>query len=167
VDDQCPNNPETYNGESDEDGCPDQGDVIVTPDEIKILKKVYFEYDSAVIKEVSYDILEAVAITINNNPQIDLLEVQGHADERGDDEYNLKLTADRAAAVVSYLIKKGVRTKKLRSVGYGEFCPKEKASTEAAWENNRRVEFKVIQIDGKPTGVETACDRAKKMGIGK
>ena len=46
----------------------------MTKDSIKILKKIYFEYDSATIKEISYDILDQVAETINNNPQIDMIE---------------------------------------------------------------------------------------------
>ncbi|MDD5307305.1 MAG: OmpA family protein [Deltaproteobacteria bacterium] len=165
VNDQCPNEPETYNGKDDTDGCPDQGDVVLTRDSIQILKKVYFEYDSAVIKEMSYGILDAVAATIKGNPQIDLIEVQGHADERGAEDYNLKLTADRAASVVSYLAKKGVNPKKLRSAGYGALCPIAQGHNEAAWEQNRRVEFKVLSIDGNPTGVETACEAAKKKGI--
>ena len=165
VDDTCPNEPETYNGKDDEDGCPDQGDVLLTGTDIRILKKVYFEYDSAVIKEVSYDILDAVAATVINNPQIDQIQVQGHADERGDDGYNLRLTTDRAAAVVTYLIKKGVKPKKVRSAGYGEYCPVDEDHNEAAWEKNRRVEFKVLSIDGQPTGVEVSCERARKAGV--
>ena len=165
VDDTCPNEPETYNGKDDKDGCPDQGDVIVTKDSIKILKKIYFEYDSATIKEISYDILDQVAETINNNPQIDMIEVQGHADERGDVKYNLQLTADRAASVVSYLGKKGVKPKKLRSFGYGKYCPVDPGHSEPAWEQNRRVEFKVLSIDSSPTGVEVACEAAKAAGV--
>jgi outer membrane protein OmpA-like peptidoglycan-associated protein len=65
VNDECPNEPETYNGKDDEDGCPDKGDVVLTDTDIMILKKVYFEYDSAVIKPVSYNILDAVAATIS------------------------------------------------------------------------------------------------------
>ncbi len=164
--DQCPNEPETFNGKDDEDGCPDKGDVILTDTDIMILKKVYFEYDSAVIKPISYNILDAVAITINNNPQIDFIEVQGHADERGDDKYNLRLTDERAAAVVTYLVKKGVDRKKLSSVGYGEYCPVDPASNEAAWEKNRRVEFKVLSVNGQSTGVKPACQKAEEMGIG-
>jgi outer membrane protein OmpA-like peptidoglycan-associated protein len=164
--DQCPNDPETYNGKDDEDGCPDKGDVVLTDTDIMILKKVYFEYDSAVIKPISYNILDAVAATINNNPQIDFIEVQGHADERGDDKYNLKLTDERAAAVVTYLVNKGVSRNKLRSVGYGEYCPVDDESNEAAWEKNRRVEFKVLSVNGQSTGVRPACDRAQQMGIG-
>lgn len=166
VNDQCPNDPETYNGKDDEDGCPDKGDVVLTDTDIMILKKVYFEYDSAVIKPVSYNILDAVAATINNNPQIDFIEVQGHADERGDDKYNLRLTDERAAAVVTYLVKKGVSRDKMRSVGYGEYCPVDNDSNEAAWEKNRRVEFKVLSVNGQSTGVKPACDRAQVAGIG-
>jgi OmpA-OmpF porin, OOP family len=166
VNDQCPNEPETYNGKDDEDGCPDKGDVVLTDTDIMILKKVYFEYDSAVIKKVSYNILDAVAATINNNPQIDLIEVQGHADERGEDKYNLRLTEERAAAVVTYLVNKGVKRSRLRSVGYGEYCPVDEDSNEAAWEKNRRVEFKVLSVNGRSTGVNPACERAQRAGIG-
>jgi outer membrane protein OmpA-like peptidoglycan-associated protein len=118
-----------------------------------------------VIKPESYDVLDAVAATINGNPQIELVEVQGHADERGDDDYNLRLTVDRAASVVSYLINKGVKANKLRSAGYGEYCPVDPASNDAAWEKNRRVEFKVLVVDGNPTGVEIACENAIKKGV--
>ncbi len=165
VDDKCPLEPETYNGKDDEDGCPDQGDVVLTDTDIKILKKVYFEYDSAVIKEVSYPILNAVAATIMNNPQIDTILIQGHADERGEDRYNLRLTNDRAAAVLTYLMKRGVKRDKLSSQGYGEYCPVDEGHNESAWEKNRRVEFKVLSVDGTPTGVDTACDRARAAGI--
>jgi outer membrane protein OmpA-like peptidoglycan-associated protein len=165
IDDKCPDKPETYNGKEDEDGCPDKGDVILTDGLIKTLKKVYFEYNSDKIMPVSYDILDTVALTIVNNPQIDLIEVQGHADERGNERYNLRLTGKRAKAVVRYLVKKGVPKKKLRSMGYGEYCPVNQGHDEEAWEENRRVEFKVLKVNGQPTGVETACKRAIRKGV--
>ena len=62
-----------------------------------ILEKIYFETDSAEILPRSFPIVDAVAATLIGNPQITLIEVQGHADERGADDYNLRLTADRAA----------------------------------------------------------------------
>ena len=91
-DDKCPNEPETYNGFEDEDGCPDRGRVVVTDTSIEILDKIYFEYDKAIIKPESYPILDAVAATLQGNPSITLIEIQGHTDERGDDEYNLDLS---------------------------------------------------------------------------
>ncbi len=165
VDDDCPLEPETYNGKDDQDGCPDKGDVVLTDTDIYILKKVYFEYDSATIKSVSFPILDAVATTIRNNPQITSIEVQGHADERGAEKYNQDLTADRAAAVVDYLVDQGVSRGNLMSAGYGEYCPVDDGHNEAAWEKNRRVEFKVLSINGNLTGVETACPLARRKGI--
>lgn len=165
VRDACPNEPETYNGFEDDDGCPDQGDVVVTKTDIQILKKIYFEYNSDKIKSESFPILDAVATTIINNPQIGSIEIEGHADERGSDEYNLRLTQRRAAAVKAYLIRKSVPGRQLKSAGYGEYCPIDKAQNEEAFEMNRRVEFKIVTIDDQPTGTETGCEDAKKRGI--
>src|SRR5213075_1687396 len=118
-DDKCPNEPETYNGFEDEDGCPDRGRVVVTDTSIEILDMVYFDYNKAIIKSESYPILDAVASTLQGNPSIALVEVQGHTDERGDDAYNLDLSDRRAAAVKKYLVDKGVDEKRLTSQGYG------------------------------------------------
>jgi outer membrane protein OmpA-like peptidoglycan-associated protein len=163
--DQCPNEPETYNGTRDDDGCPDRGAVVIEDNQLFILEKIFFETNSAVIQSRSFPIIDAVAATLNGNPQIRLMEVQGHADERGNDEHNLALTRDRAASVVTALIERGVDRSRIRSAGYGEICPVNPAHNHAAWEQNRRVEFKVLSIDGNPTGVEVACDAAKKAGV--
>ncbi len=163
VDDSCPNDPETYNGFEDEDGCPDRGNVIIEENEIIILEKIYFATDSAEILPRSFPIVDAVAATLIGNPQITLIEVQGHADERGSDEYNIRLTGDRAASVVQALGQRGVDMQRMRSAGYGERCPVDPASNPAAWEKNRRVEFKIIRTDSGPTGVEVACPAAQAL----
>jgi outer membrane protein OmpA-like peptidoglycan-associated protein len=163
-DDQCPLEPEVYNGTDDEDGCPDQGRVEVVGSNIVIMDKIYFETDSAEIREISFPILDAVSATLRGNPQITLVEVQGHADERGTDPYNLRLTSDRSASVVNYLVQRGgVQRDRLRSVGYGERCPVDPAHNAAAWERNRRVEFKIIQTSAGPTGVQVACEAAQDL----
>ena len=144
-DDRCPNEPETYNGTDDDDGCPDRGRVVVTDTAIEILDMMYFEYNKAVIKPVSYPILDAVAATLNGNPSIQLIEVQGHTDERGNDAYNLDLSDKRAAAVKKYLVDKGVEEKRLESQGYGETQPIDRRSNEAAWAKNRRVAFLILK----------------------
>ena len=163
VDDSCPNDPETYNGFEDEDGCPDRGSVVIEDNSIIILEKIYFETDSAVIMERSYPIIEAVAATLNGNPQITMIEIQGHADERGDDNYNIRLTRDRAASVVEALAQRGVLRDRLRSAGYGERCPVDPRSNREAWERNRRVEFKIIRTEDGPTGVEVACPAGRDL----
>jgi outer membrane protein OmpA-like peptidoglycan-associated protein len=144
-DDKCPNEPETYNGFEDEDGCPDRGRVVVTDTSIEILDMVYFEYNKAIIKKESYPILDAVAATLQGNPSILLIEVQGHTDERGNDDYNLDLSDRRAKAVKDYLIDKGVEANRLESQGYGETQPLIREHNEKAWAKNRRVAFLILK----------------------
>ncbi|RMH45000.1 MAG: OmpA family protein [Deltaproteobacteria bacterium] len=145
VDDACPNEPETYNGVDDEDGCPDRGRVIVTDTNIEILDKIYFEYNKAVIKPKSYPILDAIIATLQGNPDILLVEIQGHTDERGSDAYNLDLSQRRAQAVMDYLVKGGVDPSRLRAQGYGERQPVDPRHNEQAWAKNRRVEFLILK----------------------
>jgi len=163
VDDSCPNKPETYNGFEDKDGCPDRGSVIIEDNQIMILEKIYFETDSAEIQQRSYPIVDAVGATLIGNPQITKIEIQGHADERGNDDYNVRLTRDRAAAVLEALVQRGVDRNRMRSGGYGERCPIEDSHTESAWEKNRRVEFKILETDQGPTGVEVVCPAGQSL----
>ncbi|MEZ4361761.1 MAG: OmpA family protein [Kofleriaceae bacterium] len=145
VDDKCPNEPETYNEIDNEDGCPDEGRVVVTDTEIEILDMVYFEYNKAVIKSESYDILDALAKTLEGNPAIKRVEIQGHTDERGNDAYNLDLSDRRAKAVEKYLIDKGIDERRLTAQGYGETQPLINEHNERAWKKNRRVAFLILE----------------------
>jgi OOP family OmpA-OmpF porin len=165
VSDKCPNEPETYNGFEDQDGCPDKGNVIIQDNNILILQKVLFKTASAEILPESNPILDAVATTVIHHPEFTLIEVQGHADERASDDYNLRLTRDRAHAVVEALAERGVPRDHLRSQGYGEYCPIDEAHNEAAWDKNRRVEFKVVRTQDGPTGVELGCQHARDKGV--
>ena len=162
-DDECPNDPETYNGTADEDGCPDEGSVIVEEDQIVVLDKIYFATNSAEILPRSFPILDAVAATLQGNPQLRLVEVQGHADERASDAYNIKLTRARAASVVDALLSRRIMPDRLRSAGYGERCPVDAGHDPAAWEKNRRVEFKILRTDMGETGVEIACPAGRDL----
>ncbi|MBK7579391.1 MAG: OmpA family protein [Myxococcales bacterium] len=165
VKDKCPNDPETYNGFEDEDGCPDKGKVLIEGSDIIILDKVMFETNSAKILPESNGILDAVAATLKGHPEFKVIEVAGHADERSSDEYNLKLTRDRAASVVDAIVGRGVPKTRLVSQGYGEYCPLDEGHNGAAWEKNRRVEFKVVKTEEGSTDVERGCEKAKAKGV--
>lgn len=148
-DDECPREDgqtaeetsEVYNTVDDDDGCPDRGPVRKIDGVIEVLEKIHFEYDSDVIKEESFSILRAVAMTIETNPDIRIVEVQGHTDERGSATYNRELSQRRANSVVKFLVAKGVDKTRLEAKGYGEDEPKNLKHNKAAWAENRRVEF--------------------------
>jgi outer membrane protein OmpA-like peptidoglycan-associated protein len=119
--------------------------VVVTDTKIEILDKIYFEFNSAEIKKQSYGILDAIVATMQGNPDILLVEIQGHTDNRGSDAYNLDLSDRRAASVREYLVNGGVEAGRLQSQGYGETQPLLNKNTEEAWSKNRRVEFLIVK----------------------
>jgi OOP family OmpA-OmpF porin len=140
-DDQCPHE---Y-GPKENNGCPPKTSARIRKGHIVAMNPIFFETAKAIIKPISYPTLDAVAETLRANQQILVVEIQGHADERGNDDYNMRLTEDRAAAVKDYLIGKGVDADRLRSHGYGETKPLCKAHEEACWSQNRRVEFVILR----------------------
>jgi outer membrane protein OmpA-like peptidoglycan-associated protein len=89
-----------------------------------------------------------VASTLSGNPDIQLIEIQGHTDNRGNDAYNLDLSDRRAAAVKQYLVDKGIDENRLTSQGYGETQPIDKKNNEKAYAKNRRVEFLILKRGG-------------------
>lgn len=164
--DKCPKKPETYNGIKDDDGCPDgKVTVKVTDTEVKIFQKVFFDTGKASIKKKSFKLLNTVAGVLNKYPQITSIRVEGHTDDVGKDADNLKLSKARAKSVREYLISKGVKSSRLSSEGYGEDKPlckdipaltktkklkrKNRRKIKACRSDNRRVEFKVVQLNGK------------------
>jgi OmpA-OmpF porin, OOP family len=163
--DHCPDVPETFNGFEDEDGCPDKGDVTVGEGGLVILKKIKFAKDSAEILAESNDIIDQIAGAIKVHPEFLLMEVAGHADERAPDQYNLQLTQKRVDSVVSALTIRGVARGRLRSKGYGEYCPEDEGHDEAAYEKNRRVEFKIVKNSDGTKAPPLGCENATKHGV--
>ena len=149
--DKCPNEPENFNGIEDEDGCPEVAKrVFIQGGKIQILDKIYFEFNRAVIRPESYDILYQVVETLKQSPQITLIEVQGHTDSRGSGDYNLDLSSRRAASVRTFLIDKGgIEASRVSSQGFGETAPLDPADDEVAYAKNRRVEF-IIKEESAP-----------------
>lgn len=114
--------------------------ISVSREGIDLREKVYFDTANDVILARSFALLDQVAAVMNAYPEITLLSVDGHTDNRGDDASNLDLSLRRAQSVVNYLIRKGVAGNRLVAKGYGETRPLDAADTEAAWEANRRVD---------------------------
>ncbi len=143
--DACPDEPETYNDFEDEDGCPDQLRVVVRADRIEILDRVLFYVDEARIKPESFEILDQVTAVLLDNPRILKVRVEGHTDSDGSDAYNLELSDRRAAAVVAYLVERGIERERLMSEGLGESRPLVPNDSPANKQENRRVEFHIVE----------------------
>jgi len=143
--DTVPDGLQSCAAEPTAEGCVDLSSVVDVGSSLVVLKPINFEFDKAVIAPDSFGILDAVARSLVQNPDIQRVEIGGHTDECGDAAYNLDLSDRRAAAVVAYLADHGVARERLRSQGYGATRPIDPAHAETAWAKNRRVEFVIEQ----------------------
>jgi outer membrane protein OmpA-like peptidoglycan-associated protein len=115
-------------------------------EKIVITQKIHFEFDRAVIRSISYPILDDVAYLLQRNPQIQLVRVEGHTDWIGPDAYNQNLSERRADSVRNYLIQKGIDPSRMVAVGYGETRPIADNNTVKGRARNRRTEFTVVNV---------------------
>ncbi|MCK5688682.1 OmpA family protein [Myxococcota bacterium] len=148
--DECDGEKETINGIDDNDGCPDVGEgrtTYVEDVKIEITETVLFETGSAIIKDESKLLLNEVALQILAHPEISLLRIEGHTDSHGAEEPNLYLSQDRADAVRTYLIERGIQSERIKAVGYGETMPIASNDTVRGRTMNRRVEFVILETD--------------------
>jgi outer membrane protein OmpA-like peptidoglycan-associated protein len=128
----------------------EEAEVKRTPERIVITKKIHFEFDKAVIRPISFRILDAVVDIMKQNPDIRKVRVEGHCDAKGSDAYNIKLSQRRSNAVRDYLIAHGVEADRLVAVGYGESRPVADNGTAEGRARNRRVEFTILEQTGVP-----------------
>ncbi len=137
TEDACPN----LAGVPANKGCPE-----VKPEVKQLFQKalqgIQFETGKAVIKPVSYPILDAITKVMVDNPSYKMF-IGGHTDDSGNDALNMTLSQNRADAVANYLIGKGVDPLRISATGYGESTPVDTNKTAAGRARNRRVEFNV------------------------
>lgn len=142
-DDECPDVP----GPASNKGCPEKKlDLVeVRRDigKIEIKEKVYFDTGKSTIKPASFGLLTQVAQALKNYPTMKVL-VEGHTDSVGGKETNLKLSDARAESVREFLIGQGVESRRLTAQGFGLEKPIDSNRTAKGRENNRRVEFTII-----------------------
>ncbi|PIQ16185.1 MAG: flagellar motor protein MotB [Flavobacteriales bacterium CG18_big_fil_WC_8_21_14_2_50_32_9] len=116
--------------------------ATIQKDEAIRLNNIFFEFGKSVLKEESFPELNRLVKLLTDNPAI-TIEINGHTDDVGADADNLKLSQDRAAAVVTYLSSKKIAVNRLSSNGFGETKPIANNKTEEGRQLNRHVEFVV------------------------
>ena len=140
--DECPEEI----GSVDNNGCPDieeEKQIEIQLD--KIAQKVYFEIEKSTIlidtKRTLNEVIDILEIYSHYK-----IEILGHADSTGPDQYNQVLSESRAKAVMYYLISKGVDPTRLSFKGFGETQPAQSNNRREGRRLNRRVEFKIKRI---------------------
>ena len=108
------------------------------------LNNVFFDFDKYDLRPESFVELDRVVNLLKENPAIEI-EMSAHTDSRGSDDYNFKLSDNRARSVREYIISKGIAAKRIVSQGYGETKPVATNETDDGRQLNRRVEFKILK----------------------
>jgi outer membrane protein OmpA-like peptidoglycan-associated protein len=117
-----------------------------------VLNNIFFDFDKATLRDISKTELEKLTKLMEINSKISV-EISGHTDAKGNEDYNLKLSQDRAQAVVNYLINRGIDKNRMIAKGYGKSKPIADNYNADGSENpegmqlNRRVELKVISLN--------------------
>ncbi|HCH62449.1 MAG TPA: hypothetical protein DFR83_06570 [Deltaproteobacteria bacterium] len=127
------------------------GDVDVVLNEV-----VEFETGSAQLLPLSWGLLDEVAHTLQVNPGLVRLAIEGHTDNTGTDTVNRRLSLARAEAVRSYLVAQGISPSRLKAEGYGSSMPVADNATDAGRTANRRVAFRIIDQSEAPVALSAS-----------
>ncbi len=122
-------------------------DLYLQPIEVGLtvrLKNIYFDFDKTSLKSQSFAELNKVVDFLKQNETVEI-EIAGHTDNKGSDDYNLNLSQGRSQSVVNYLIDQGIESARLGAHGYGESKSIDTNDSEEGRANNRRVEFTVVK----------------------
>jgi OmpA-OmpF porin, OOP family len=131
----------------DKEVTPVKKDILLKPIEVGAtvrLQNIYFDFDKTNLKNESFTELDKVVEFLKQNPSVEI-EISGHTDNKGSDDYNATLSQGRSESVVNYIISQGIDSYRLSAHGYGESKPIDTNDSEDGRANNRRVEFTVMK----------------------
>ncbi len=149
AEDACPEKAGPPRDDPKKNGCPR---ATITESKVEIIDRIEFDTGKSTIRPESDDVLNAVLQILNEHAEIELVSVEGHTDNKGSRWLNRKLSADRAKAVVAWLVEHGIDRGRLKSAGFGPDKPIDSNDTDAGRQNNRRVEFQIVRrVQPKPS----------------
>jgi OOP family OmpA-OmpF porin len=144
---------------------PEPKRVTVTQDKIEINEKILFDLDQATIRPESHGLLDEIVAVIRDNPQIRKISIEGHTDSDGSDSHNMKLSDARAKAVRAYLTEHGIEAGRLVAKGFGETKPIADNATSKGRDDNRRVEFLIVEQSDVTKTYEVDPKTGKKREV--
>lgn len=104
---------------------------------------IYFDFDGSGLRDRSVNELEKLLSLLENHPEYEL-EVLGHTDSYGSQDYNQRLSQTRCRSAMSYLTKQGISTSRIQTSGFSELKPIDTNASDGGRQNNRRVEFSIV-----------------------
>ena len=130
---------------------PPKSAAVVKDDVVSIPGEIEFDSGKATFKVGggSKAVVEQLKVFLDENPKISKLRIEGHTDNVGTPEGNLKLSGERALTVKNAAIAEGVAKDRLIAVGFGQTKPIGDNTTEEGRAKNRRTEFRIAEIGGK------------------
>jgi OmpA-OmpF porin, OOP family len=129
---------------------PPKSQVTVTGDRLGVPGNIVYETGKAIIKPESEPTLNALKQFMEQNKNFTRIRVEGHTDNVGKPEDNMKLSTERAMAVVNWMAEHGIPKDRLLAVGFGDTKPIADNKTEDGRAQNRRTEFHLAEVEGKP-----------------
>ena len=185
ISDKCPLEAEDMDGFEDEDGCPDPdndgdgvpdaidqcplvpgtaeqngcGAVRISEGQLKLSQRIEFAHNDDKILAASDPLMGEIGALIKDNPQLQLIAVEGHTDDRGSAKHNLSLSGRRAQSVVWWLTTHGIAPERLQAWGCGPNRPIETNQTDEGRQSNRRVEFHILSPPPDPVHETQGCTR--------
>jgi OmpA-OmpF porin, OOP family len=170
-DDGAPGRPAAPSAPSPEgDGCPKPEPAAppsaaeLVADVIVLSQMVQFETGTATLRPESDPLLNEVARILKEHPELELVEVQGHTDERGSADLNRKLGQERGESVVAWLVARGIAADRLVAKGYGSDRPIADNTTDEGRAKNRRVELRVLRTKEGATKSDATKSDTKSEG---
>lgn len=110
-----------------------------------VLNNLFFDFDKAVLRPESFPELDRIVTLMKDKPSLEI-EISGHTDSSGPDQYNMNLSEKRANSVVQYLNGKSIGKERMKVLFLGENKPIDSNDTAAGRKRNRRVEFKILKL---------------------
>ena len=127
----------------DNSGDRDEARLLPFKDTVS-LQDIHFRFDRSDLDDQSRDILRQNASYLKANSSA-VIEIQGHCDERGTNNYNVALGERRAHSTKMYLVSQGVSARRVHTISYGEERPFCFDSNAACWQKNRRAHFRISE----------------------
>lgn len=126
--------------------------VKIEGNHVQIPGEVEFDFGKPTIRETKQttDVLTTLKDFLDQNPNVGKLNIEGHTDNVGTKDSNQKLSTERANNVAAWLVSKGIKKDRLIALGYGDTRPKAANDSEEHKQQNRRTEFHIAELDGKP-----------------